>query len=340
MKKLFAVCVLILASPLLHAATGVDYFLNDWEKAKKLARKESKPLYVHFTTEGCGWCKKIEKDVYNNKKGKQALKAFVPVSLDCTVRNRKGKELENAKKYRKLMKKWGGGGYPFLVQVTADGIVFNSWAGYLPVDPFVKKLETGQKKLQSFKTFQKKTKTADTDSYEFNVQAMNIYMGVQQHKKALHAAEKVLELDPDNKRGNGAKAAMIRFQTLQKSGKRDELSEALNQVQNFDPKNKDGFWERAVTSYVMSLLQNARSTPPAQLKKQVVEATDKMEKLTEADVKLKEPQKDHYFLGILYAQQGKREKALKTLQKAISFNPDSREGKYIKQIIQQIKKEK
>ena len=92
---------------------GLSYFKKDFTEAQKDAAKAEKPLYIHFTTDWCGWCRKIERDIYASDEGKKILADYVPVSLDCT------KEGFNSK----FMAKYGLSGYPTLLIVTADGAV-------------------------------------------------------------------------------------------------------------------------------------------------------------------------------------------------------------------------
>lgn len=338
MKKLMLACLFVLVVPSLTATTGVDYFHSDWEVAKKAAEQQGKPIYVHFTTEWCGWCRRIEEDVYQNPEGKKALEPFVPVSLDCTVRDKEGQELQEARANKKLMQKWGGQGYPYLVQVTPEGVVFNSWSGYQPVPRFTEELKGALKSLEQFQAFQEKAKTADPDSYGFNVEAMEVYSGVQQHEKALDAAGKVLELDPDNQRNNAAQAAMIRMQSLQKLGKSDQVHQALQRVQQFDPNNEKGLWEKATLAYASGKLRSARTTPPAERSKGFQRAIAALENLTGADAELEQAQRSHLFLGILYAHKGSKQKAVSTLEDAAAIDPDTRQAQYIQRILDQLKK--
>jgi protein disulfide-isomerase len=338
MKKLMFVCLLVLTAPTLLAAEGVDYFHSDWEKAKETAKKQDKPIYVHFTTEWCGWCRRIEDDVYRKAEGKKALEPFVPVSLDCTVRDREGEALKEAQENRKLMEQWGGGGYPFLVQVTPEGVVFNSWSGYRPMQQFTTALKDALQSLKEFRAFQERARTADRDSYEFNLQAMKVYSDVQQHDKALEAANRVLELDPNNEQNNGARAAMVRLQALQKMGKGAEAYDALQKVQKFDPKNKKGLWEQATSEYAIGVLRGGRAQNPAERQKSFNRAMTALQDLTEADVELEKPQEDLYFLGIFYAQKGSKQKAVDALKQAVAAAPDSRLARRIKTIIERLQK--
>ena len=67
-----------------HAADVKD-FHTTYAGAVQAAKAQGKPLYLHFTTTWCGWCRKIEKDIYASPEGKKMLKNFVAASLDCTV---------------------------------------------------------------------------------------------------------------------------------------------------------------------------------------------------------------------------------------------------------------
>ncbi|RPI59478.1 MAG: DUF255 domain-containing protein, partial [Planctomycetaceae bacterium] len=75
------------AKPTSAAAVGVglEGFKTTYADAMAAAKSADKPMYLHFTTTWCGWCRKIEKDVYATEAGKKALADFVPATLDCTL---------------------------------------------------------------------------------------------------------------------------------------------------------------------------------------------------------------------------------------------------------------
>ncbi len=337
MRKLSIVLLMMVAVPFVQAGTGVEYFHSDWDRARKIAKKKGKPLYVHFTTEWCGWCRKIENEVYKSKKGKKALKPFVPVSLDCTVKNKKGKELQQAKENKKLQSRWGGSGYPYLVQVTADGEVFNSWSGYKPVDAFTQELKKALSNLKELKQFEKEAKSADRDSYQFNVKAMKIYRSMKANKKAQKAASQVLKLDPENKKGNNAQAALIRMEGLQKSRKWGEARGYLQKVSKYDPENSKGQWEKATRRFTVGMFRHARMMSPDSRQKNLGFATNMYKKLIDTGSELQKPQLARYFLGMLYGQQGKQKKGIEMLKKAVAVDPQSRMGRRIKKMLQKVK---
>ena len=122
--------VAILAFPAAVLAADVKGFHKTYAEAVKIAKAEGKPLYLHFTTTWCGWCRRIEADTYASDIGGKALKDFVPATLDCTVRgiaNPPKDVLAN----RALMGRLGGSGYPFLAMLRHDGALLNTVGGYV-----------------------------------------------------------------------------------------------------------------------------------------------------------------------------------------------------------------
>lgn len=79
--SLFAVC----ASSMLFGAqnqsaqtqTSVSsdiQWVTDFEKAKSLAKKDSKPLFLYFTgSDWCPWCKKMDKEILSTPEFQQAM---------------------------------------------------------------------------------------------------------------------------------------------------------------------------------------------------------------------------------------------------------------------------
>ena len=101
MKRPLLLLTLLAMSSSLFAAGAVPGFHTDYDTALAEAKKLDKPLYIHFTTDWCSWCRKIENDIYKKAKGKAALKPFVAVSLNCTEGEPK------VAAYKTLMKKYG-----------------------------------------------------------------------------------------------------------------------------------------------------------------------------------------------------------------------------------------
>jgi thioredoxin-related protein len=339
MKKLAILAVAIVAVFLATRtpAADVEGFHKTWAEAKKAAEAAGKPIYLHFTTTWCGWCRKIEKDVYANPEGKEALKPFVAASLDCTV-PRGQQPSGEAKRNLELMRKWGGGGYPFLVMVSPDGAVLNSFAGYKPVPAFKAELTKARATWKEYRAFESEAAKADTKSYEYNAKAMALYAKVRKYDRAAAAAEKLLQLDPKNEKGRAADAAGVLLNAAQADGDEKKAQAALALIKKHDPRNDSGVLERSVFRYALATFQGSRRLPADERNKRLKLAIAALTDLTGAGVKLTDAQNDYHLLGFLHSIVGGKDKARAALQKALAADPDSRAAAVIRKRIQALAK--
>lgn len=81
------------------------------------AAQEKKPVMVDFYADWCGWCKKLDKDVYTNPAVIDLARAFVCVKVDTD------KEKQDAEKYKVQ-------GLPTIVFLGPDGKVIETFVGY------------------------------------------------------------------------------------------------------------------------------------------------------------------------------------------------------------------
>src|SRR5262245_61647327 len=54
-----------------------------WADVLAKAKEQKKPIFADFTTEWCGWCRRLEKDVYTKAEVGEAMQAFVNVMIDA-----------------------------------------------------------------------------------------------------------------------------------------------------------------------------------------------------------------------------------------------------------------
>src|ERR1035437_5523443 len=141
--------VLMAAGSLAGADDALKDFAKNSPQAQKAAQAQNKPMYLHFTTTWCGWCRKIESEVYASDEGRKTLAGYVCASLDWTEGGAQTKFNSD------LLKRGGVSGCPSLVVVSADGAVLHSWVGYCPMADFAKKIEEGNKAWEEYKAFQK-----------------------------------------------------------------------------------------------------------------------------------------------------------------------------------------
>lgn len=103
------------------ASAAKEGWLDDLEKAKAQAKAENKKILLDFTgSDWCGWCKRLDKEVFSQKEWKEyAAKHLVLVEVDFP----RGFQLPEATKKQNeaLAKKFGIRGYPTIVITSASG---------------------------------------------------------------------------------------------------------------------------------------------------------------------------------------------------------------------------
>ncbi len=98
-----------------------------------LGQSSKKPLMVDFFAEWCGWCKKLDKDVYTDPEVIALSKNFVCVKVDTD-------------KYGQDASKYGVQGLPTIVFINPDGTVIDKMVGYNPAPDFAANMKKALKK--------------------------------------------------------------------------------------------------------------------------------------------------------------------------------------------------
>lgn len=137
--SLAVIASVLLLSSSAFAGSG---WMDNIEKAKKKAKEENKLLLMDFTgSDWCGWCIKLDKEVFSQREFKKYAKAnLILMEVDFP----KGKKLK--KKLREqndaLKKEYGITGYPTIVVLDSDGNKVGK-LGYMKggPEPFIAELE-------------------------------------------------------------------------------------------------------------------------------------------------------------------------------------------------------
>ncbi|HNV69579.1 MAG TPA: protein disulfide isomerase family protein [Candidatus Ozemobacteraceae bacterium] len=133
LRSLFVLvlCFLLTASLALVAS---DDWLKNIDDGLKQAKAENKIVMVDFTATWCGWCKKLQTDVFDREEfQKFAAEHLVLVSIDADAN-------------RDLVTKYGVEGFPTIVFLNANGDKIHTISGYLPLEGFLSELQEAQKK--------------------------------------------------------------------------------------------------------------------------------------------------------------------------------------------------
>jgi protein disulfide-isomerase len=105
-------------------------WMHDFEAAKAKAAKESKPIFINFTgTDWCGWCIKLEKEVFSQKAFQDYAKEHL-VLVEVDFPKKKEQTAEIKEQNKKLDKEYGVEGYPTLYLLDATGKKLTEDIGY------------------------------------------------------------------------------------------------------------------------------------------------------------------------------------------------------------------
>lgn len=126
-----ALPALILSLSPLHAAEGWG---TNYEEATAAAAKDNKDILMDFTgSDWCGWCIKLQKEVFTTDGFKQeAPKHFVMLELDFPQQKELPKELKEQNE--KLQEKYAIEGFPTIILADAKGRPYAK-TGYMPGGP-------------------------------------------------------------------------------------------------------------------------------------------------------------------------------------------------------------
>jgi thioredoxin-related protein len=142
--------ILSIASLLLLSYSCSTAQTHTFSEALKLAKEHDKMIIVDVYTDWCGWCKKMDKESYNNSEIKKILEDnFILVRLDAEgngTTKYKGKQYKDSE----LAAYFQVTGFPttvFLnsagkvIEFTYDKYKYKSLPGYYSADEFKKVLE-------------------------------------------------------------------------------------------------------------------------------------------------------------------------------------------------------
>jgi thioredoxin-related protein len=138
MKKSFQTFLLVSASAFLASTALVKAdsgWLTNHKEALEMAAKENRPILVDFTgSDWCGWCVKLQKDIFTKSEWQDFAKDNV-VLLELDFPNGKPQSDELKAQNAALQKKFGVNGFPTLVLLDSKGKEIARNEGYLQGGP-------------------------------------------------------------------------------------------------------------------------------------------------------------------------------------------------------------
>jgi thiol:disulfide interchange protein len=96
-------------------------WMTNWEEAKAKAKAENKPILINLTgSDWCGWCIKIEKEVFSSKEFQEFAAANV-ILMEADFPKKKELPAELKAQNDALKKQYLNGGYPTVYLLDAEG---------------------------------------------------------------------------------------------------------------------------------------------------------------------------------------------------------------------------
>lgn len=117
-----------------HTTSRQYQIMDNYQEAQRLARKTHKPIMIIFSgSDWCGWCIKLEKEVFSKPEFKNWAKDNIIVYLADFPR-RNYLSAEKAKQNNLLLKEYGVRGFPTVLIVNERGQILGK-TGYRPGGP-------------------------------------------------------------------------------------------------------------------------------------------------------------------------------------------------------------
>ncbi len=270
------------------AFAGGEGWTSDFPAAKKQATGENKDLLMDFTgSDWCGWCIKLKDEVFKHEEFKSGVKdTFVLVEIDFPKDKSKLSE-ETQEQNRKLGEEFGVEGYPTIVLADAAGRPYAT-TGYQPGGP------------------------------EKYVAHLNELRGRKAARDEAFAAAEKLE-GPEK-----AKALIEALEKLElsESAVSNHYSDVVKQIKAADPEDTTGFAKNLANRQRIADFQNELQSLAE--KEDMAGAMALVDKtLAEGGFETEETLQLMMTRAIIFAEQGKFDDALKAVDEAKAFAPES-----------------
>lgn len=115
------------APPAASTGKGMQW-VDSYDVAIARAKKERKHVLLDFYTDWCGWCKRLDSDVFAKDSFLQAADGVLAVKI-------------NAEKLPQLAQRYQVTSYPRLFVLNADGVTVERIRGYLSLQDFTAKIQ-------------------------------------------------------------------------------------------------------------------------------------------------------------------------------------------------------
>lgn len=135
-RKILLSAALLAASLAPHAAGAAEVRWRTWDAGLKEAASTGKPILVDVYTDWCGWCKRMDRDVYAKPEVSEYLaKHFVAIKLDAESKA-PARYQGRSETGRSIAQGFRVTGYPTTVFLRSNGEHLVNVPGYRPAPDF------------------------------------------------------------------------------------------------------------------------------------------------------------------------------------------------------------
>jgi thioredoxin-related protein len=143
--KRWSISLLLLAIALSitnGTAAAQKFEWRDWNSGIAEAKKTGRPVLVDVYTDWCGWCKRMDRDVYSSKEVRDYLgQAFVTIKLDAEASDPTPYQGQKLTARALAGRSFRVTGYPTTVFLASDGKHLVNVPGYVPAPRFLTLLQ-------------------------------------------------------------------------------------------------------------------------------------------------------------------------------------------------------
>ena len=218
-------------------------------------------------------------------------------------------------------------------------------SGYVPAEPLAMALDRAKGLYQEWLEFQQWSQTVDRSGYEYAYRSMEINARLGRTDQAAEAARQVLKLDPENRQGHKAAAALALLRQAQTATttqpattqQADQMTKWAEVIRTDDPKNEKGVLQHLlVMETLTSLRAFTMSEDPDQRQALLDEAAQSLDELQKVGNLPEQQQVLWAYLGQFRAMLGQKDQAMQAINNAIQAAPQSQLAGQLKAMLDAI----
>jgi thioredoxin-related protein len=158
------------------------------EDAFKIASEKDQPIIAEFWSERCSWCERLEDSTFTHQ-------SVIDLSTNMVFVR------AEAKKDTILRERYKIAGFPTVILMNNSGEEIDRIYGYVPPDKFVTIIQDYLQGKNTLEDLEKRFE-ADPKDAELAFQLAEKFEGRQMYEEASSYYNKVVDLDPEDEKGN------------------------------------------------------------------------------------------------------------------------------------------